>query len=312
MVFMRFCFVFLTALFVFLPSSQAMQAIVAVVNEDAISARDLEKRMRLVIVSSGLPNKPEIRQRLLPQVLNALIDEQLMLQEAARARVEVTDDEIESGFSRVAQQNKIDVNQFRATLSRSGVDISTLRSQIRAQIAWSKFVQRRLRSRVIVSERDIDDAYERIVAKMGSTEFLTAEIFLPTTDNNSQEEALQLARRLSAEIKSGRASFFQLAQQFSKSAGSAQGGNVGWLNEAQMDQDLLVGLEGVQKNQITEPIKTSEGYHILFLRNVRTVDDDSVPSRDQIGFNLGSQRLEKVQRRHLQDLKASAFVDIRV
>ncbi len=290
----------------------AMQEIVAVVNEDVISGRDLDRRLHLLMVSSGLPNTQEIAARLLPQVLNGLINERIMLQEAQRAGFSVGEEEIEKGLAQIAQQNKIPLDKFQAMLRQGGVDVESLRAQVRAQIAWSKVVQAKLRPRVIVSERDIDDAYERIVAKTGSTEYLTAEIFLPFDGPKEESEAANLANRLSNEIKSGRASFFQLAQQFSKSAGSANGGDVGWLNETQVEPEFLAVLQTAEKNKITQPIKTLDGYHILFLRDKRTMSEDSVPSRDQIAFTLGSQRLEKLQARYLQDLRAAAFIDIRV
>lgn len=308
----RYLFALFLCFFIVQPAYSNTQQIAAVVNDDAISIRDLEKRMRLVMASSGLPNTRDVQQKLLPQVLNGLINEKLMLQEAERIGVTVDAASVDQGFAAIAQQNNMDAERFTAMLSRGGVDVSTLRDQVKAQLAWKEFVQRRLRSRVAVSERDIDDAYERITSKMGSTEYLTAEIFLPTDRSGDERSALALAQRLQKAIKSGQASFFQLAQQFSKAAGAADGGDTGWLNETQIQPEFLKALSGTSKNQITNIIKTSSGYHVLFLRDKRVVSEDSLPSRDQIGFTLGSQRLERVQRRHLQDLKAAAFLDIRV
>lgn len=312
MTYLRFLLALVFLAVSFEPAISSTQQIAAVVNDDAISVRDLEKRMRLVMASSGLPNSPDIQQRLMRQVLSGLINEMLMLQEAESIGVNINEQAVDQGFAAIAQQNKMEAAQFAEMLRRGGVDVSTLRAQVRAQLAWKEFVQRRLRSRVVVSERDIDDAYQRVVSKMGSTEYLTAEIYLPTDDQESQRSALQLAQRLQSEIKSGKASFFKLAQQFSKAAGSANGGDNGWLNEVQMNPEFLKSLQKVSKNQITNPVKTSAGYHILFLRDKRVVSEDSLPSKDQIGFNLGSQRLDRVQRRHLEDVKAAAFLDIRV
>ncbi len=312
MIYLRFLLVFYFS-FAAVQSLQARtQEIAAVVNEDVISVRDVEKRMRLVLASSGLQSNEDIRGKLMPQVLSGLINETLMLQEASTIGVTISEDAVNAGFASIAQQNKLEPKRFEAMLKKGGVDVSTLRNQIRAQLAWKEFVQARLSGRVIVSERDIDDAYERIASRMGSTEYLTAEIYLPTDDATSDAEAAKLAKRLVGEIKSGRASFFQLAQQFSRAAGSANGGDNGWLNEVQMHPELLNEVQKLKKNQITDPIKTDAGVHIMFLRERRVVKEASLPSRDQIGYDLGSQRLEKVQRRHLQDLKASSFLDIRV
>ncbi|MGH1374724.1 MAG: peptidylprolyl isomerase [Alphaproteobacteria bacterium] len=293
------------------PAVAGTYQIAAVVNDDAISVRDLNKRLRLVMASSGLPNNKEIRQKLTPQVLGGLINEKIMLQEAAKMDIAVEEAEIDGGFATVAQQNKKSPKQFSGMLKRAGIDMSTMRAQIKAQIAWSKVVQAKLRPKIIISERDIDAAYERTQAKIGTTEYLTAEIYLPVYEAKADKSVKQLANRLVREIKGGKASFFKLAQQFSRAAGSMKGGDTGWTDETQISEEVLAALKSVKKNQVTQPIKTLSGYHIMFLRDTRTLSEESLPSKNQIEYNLGTERLNKLQGRHLQDLKAASFVDIR-
>ena len=74
--------------------AQDIQRIAAVVNDEIVSIQDLRERVRMVIVTSGLPNSPEVAQRLAPQVLRTLIDEQLQLQEAARLNISITEEEL--------------------------------------------------------------------------------------------------------------------------------------------------------------------------------------------------------------------------
>ena len=290
----------------------AVQGIAAVVNEDAISVRDLEKRLRLIMASSGLPNNKEIREKMAMQVLSTLVNEKLMMQEARKHGLVVVQADIERGFSSVAQQNKMSADQFRSMLKKGGIDEGTMKAQIESQVAWSKVVQSRLRQRVVVSDRDVDDVLERLTAKVGTTEYLTAEIFLPIDDAKSAGKVKQLASRLVREIKGGKASFFKVAQQFSKSAGSANGGDIGWVNEEQVSEEVLAGLRAIKKNQVSAPIKTHEGYRILFVRDTRTLSENTLPSRDQVHYNLGAERLDKIQRRYLLDLRAAAFIDVRV
>lgn len=305
-----FCFVFVVSVGSTLTHA-ATQEIVAVVNEDAITAADLNKRLALIMASSGLPNTPEIRQKLAPQVINGLIEEQLMIQQAAKMDLTVTPEEIENGFNTIGQQNNMDGTKFKAMLKKGGIDISTLESQISAQIGWGKVVQAKLRTRVMISERDVDDALARIKAKVGATEYLVAEIFLPVDNKSKEDQAMQLANRMVGEIKKGKASFFKLAQQFSKSAGSAKGGDIGWMRQDQMAPEFLSGLKGVEKNQVSQPVRTSQGVHILFMRDTRSISDATVPSREQVYQNLGTERLDRLQRSYLRDIKASSFVDIR-
>ncbi|MDH5722663.1 MAG: SurA N-terminal domain-containing protein [Alphaproteobacteria bacterium] len=288
------------------------QQIVAVVNEDAISQSDFDKRLKLIIASSELPDNKEIRQRVTPQIIGSLIDEQLMIQEARNMNIEVADEEITQGFATIAQQNKMSPDQFEKMLRQGGIDVGTLRRQIHAQIAWSKVVQKRLRPRVVVSDQDIDSALERMRSKIGTKEFLAAEIYLPFDDAKSEAQTKNLANRLSREIKSGKTNFFKVAQQFSKGAGATKGGDTGWLNEEQINPDILSALKNIRTQQISNPVKLEDGYYIMFLRETRDLTEDKLPSRQQIEYNIGNERLERLQRRHLIDLKASSFIDIRV
>jgi peptidyl-prolyl cis-trans isomerase SurA len=290
----------------------AVQEIVAVVNEEVISDSDLYKRMKLVMASSGLPNNAEMREKMTPQIVGDLVNERIMLQEARKAGIIVSQEEVKQGFATIAGQNNTKPAKFESMLRSGGIDITTMYAQIESQIAWSKVVQKKLHPRVVISERDIDDAQERMKSKIGTSEFLTAEIYLPLSDAKQQGKVKQLGDRLVREIKSGKASFFKLAQQFSKAAGSARGGDTGWLNEEQIDPAIVEGLKKIKKNQVTSSIKTPDGYHIMFLRDTRTLTEDTMPSREQIRYNIGNDRLNKLQHRHLMDLRAAAFVDIRV
>ena len=197
-------------------------------------------------------------------------------------------------------------------LKRVNADVSSIQQQVRAQMAWGKVVQARLRPRVVISERDIDAALERIRAKIGTTEYLAAEIYLPIDEGTKESQVKKLGNQLVQEIRSGKASFFKLAQQFSQAAGASNGGDIGWVNEAQLSDDLLQGLKKIGKNKVTSPIKTADGYHILLLRDKRTLSEDTIPSRDQVKYSIGTERMDRLQRQQLMDLRLASYIDIRL
>src|SRR5665213_2520470 len=87
--------------------SQAPTSIVAVVNDEAISFFDLVSRMRIVMISSNLPDSQETRQRLTSQVLHQLIDERLELQEAKKKSVTASDAEIKAAVALIEKQNNM-------------------------------------------------------------------------------------------------------------------------------------------------------------------------------------------------------------
>ncbi len=291
--------------------SAGTERIAAVVNEDAITVSDVNDRLRLIIGSAGLPNSSEIREKLKPQVMSALIEEQLKFQEARRLDIIVEQEEINKAFESIAAQNKIPADKFAAMLRQGGINPGTMKKQLESQIIWSKVVQQLLRPQVLVSDADIDNFVERLQASKGKKEYLVAEIFLPVESPKEENNVKQLAGKLISQIKSGKAPFYKLAQQFSKSAGSAQGGDIGWVQQGQLPEELDQALLTIEKNQTSNIIRSVSGYHILFLRDDRLISDETIPSRDEIVSRLGTERLERLQRRLLLDLKATAFIENR-
>jgi peptidyl-prolyl cis-trans isomerase SurA len=294
------------------PPARSTEGIAAVVNDDIISISDLTARLQLALVSSGLPNSPETRQRLTPQVLRSLVDERLQLQEASRANISVTEKEITDALGRVAEQNRMQRDQLEKMLSSQGVPRSTLESQIRSTIAWGKLVQRRLRPSIEIGQDEIDQVIQRIQANAGKPEYLAAEIFLAVDTPEREDDVRRLADRLYEQIGQG-ASFPAVARQFSQSAGAVNGGDLGWVQQGQLPEELDGALKQLRPGQATRPIRSITGYHILMLRDERTVGGaNSLPPREQIMNSLGQERLDMLQRRLLRDLRRSAFVDLRV
>lgn len=291
---------------------QQAEGIAAVVNSDAITMSDVYDRMKLMIVSSGMPNTPDIQERLKNQVLNMLIEESLQMQEARQANITITPEEVNGGLTTIAKNNNLELERFRAMLQNDGIRMRTLENQVRAQLAWGRVVQRTLRKQVDVSESDIDERQRFLEASIGKQQYQVAQIFLPLDTGQEEAEVQALAQRLTREITERRAPFPQVAQQFSQEAAAARGGDLGWVQEGELPDPLNQVVAGMKEGDLSEPVRSVSGYHILLLRGKRTVSAENIPDREQILNQIGTERLDRVQRRHLMDLKAEAFVDRRV
>ncbi|MCB9973939.1 MAG: SurA N-terminal domain-containing protein [Rhodospirillales bacterium] len=147
------------------PAKAMELGIVAVVNDTMISDLQVRDRMKLIMASSGIPDTPENRSRLLPQVIDMLVYEALKMEAAHKVKVEVSDAEIEQGVAQIAAQNKFTEDQFMQILQAQGIAKRTLEDQIRSEIAWGKYVQQVLRPDVQISEEDIDAELDRLKAE---------------------------------------------------------------------------------------------------------------------------------------------------
>ncbi|MBX6320757.1 MAG: peptidylprolyl isomerase, partial [Rhodospirillaceae bacterium] len=243
-------------------AAQDALRIAAVVNDEAISQFDLAARIRMAIVSSNLEDTPEVRQRLGPQVLRALIDDRLKMQEAKRQGITVSDADIDSRIDQLAQQNGMTRADFERALKRSGIPPEILSDQIRTDVAWARLVQRRLRPLVTITDGEIDAALARIAANQGKPESLVAEIFLPVESPDQDEQVRQTGDRLIQQIRDG-APFAAIARQFSESATAAGGGLIGWVHPGQLEEALDKAVQQLGVGEVSPLIRGVGGYHIL-------------------------------------------------
>lgn len=285
--------------------------IAAVVNDKPISNAEVADRLKLLMVSSGMQDSPEVREKLSGQVVSMLIDEALRLQEAADQKIAIDEAAIDEGFKSVAAQNNMEAAQFSEILRRSGISEKSLRDQIKAQVAWGMIVEQKLSSQVEVSEFDVDTLAQKLQNNIGKTEYLTAEIFLPVDNTVPENDVRQMADRLARQISEGQARFSAVAMQFSQTAGASKGGDLGWVQEGQLVPELDNALRAIEPGKITPPVRTSMGYHILMMREKRASAPDTMPSREEIFNRLGTQQLDRLQRRHFMNIKAVSFVDRR-
>lgn len=287
-------------------------SIAAVVNQDAISEADVRDRLRLILASSGLPDTPDMRQRALGQVLDSLVDEQIKMQEAARNELTVSDEEIDKAFGTIARNNKLTVEQFASAIQQQGINRKTLDRQIKAQIAWTKVVQKIVRPQVTVSASDVAALKDRMRQNIGKTEYLVSEIFLPVDERTEEGDVRQLAGKLVSEIGEGKAPFAAVARQVSRAAGSEKGGDMGWVQEGRLPEELDSALKTLQEGQVSQPVRGANGYHILQLRGKRSFTEANIPSDDDLTDQIGFERLDRAQQRYLLDLKSAAFIERRV
>ena len=248
--------------------AQIEQRIVAVVNDEVISARDLNDRLKLVVLTSGIPDSQQSRARLAPQVLRSLIEEALQMQEARRLEITVEEAEVEQALTNIAQRNQMTVDGMRGFFRQNDINFETLLDQIRAQIAWVKVVNRQIVPQVTVTVDQLDMAVDEARRNEGQPEYLLSEIVLPV-DNPAQAQVVAGdADRLVQTLREG-ASFESLARQVSAAASAERGGDVGWIRGSVIPDQLRDTLERLREGDISDPIASPVGYHIFWLRDRR-------------------------------------------
>ena len=271
-------------------SGVALDRVIAIVNEGVVLQSQLETQSaliaeRLQAQGSQLPPADVIRQ----QVLERLILQEIQVQRAGRLGVRVPDEMLNEALRDVAKRNNIDFEQMPRMLEQQGIDYATYREEMRREIMLSMLRQRDVLPRIYVSPREVEQALERDASQAGvNTEYDVSHILLSlpesaTSDEMSKVEAT--ARDVHDRAVAGE-DFGQLALAYSKAQSALERGKLGWRRMGQLPQfigDLVIKMN---PGDVSEPVRTPTGFHIVRLDGTR-------------GGETGPVMVEQLQSRHI-------------
>lgn len=247
--------------------------IAAIVNDDVITSEDLTARLKLTVLMSGLEDRPEMHPRLAAQLLRRLIDETLQVQEAKARRFTVSDEEIHAAYAHFAKRQGKSVDELTAWLGEHGIEPGMVEKQIEAEALWNKYLFKRLKPKINITDQEIKEAIEAASGGSGFDEWQVQIITLPVDSPQRADAAEALARDLMKEVKEG-APFENIAAQFpDASIPSDKEESTPWLNAAQLDKAVLETLEKMAEPGIAGPIRSPAGFHIIKLLNKRRMMD---------------------------------------
>lgn len=255
---------------------QSLNRVIAIVDNDVIMQSQLDARTREVqqtIAKRGAQVPPA--DVLSQQVLERLIVENLQLQIGERSGIRITDEELNQAMTSIAQRNRLTLEQFGAALARDGLSLKDAREQIRREMVISRVRQRRVAERIQVTDQEVQNFLASDMGKMQlSEEFRLANILIPLPEGASPEAIQAAARKVSGlydQLRSG-GDFAQLAIANSASENALEGGEIGWRKAAQLPPPLDGVIGALAPGEITEPIRTPNGFMIIKLLEKRGGD----------------------------------------
>lgn len=264
------------------PLAQAVAApardldrILVIVNDDVITRSELGSRL------------PSIKQQLLKQrvrlpsdevlnrqVLERMILERLQLQLAAQLGIQVNEAKVDQAFARLAEQNKLDVEQFKAALKAEGIPVAGFREQLREQLTIQQLLEREVNNRVSVSDSEVQ-AFIADRARRGEAVAYNVGHILIAVPENANAAAVQAAERrareLVRELRNG-ADFEQTAVAQSQDSRALEGGGLGWRTAEQLPALFVSALKGMKPGEVSDVLRSANGFHILKLNAKRGGD----------------------------------------
>ena len=252
---------------------ELLDRVVAIVNDGVVLNSDLDTQVdavseRLRQQKLELPPQNVLRQ----QVLERLVLQEIQLQRANHAGVKISDEMLNAALQDVAKRNNLTLTQLPDALTQQGVDYAEYREEIRREMMLQVLRQRDVLQHISVTPREIDQFLDR-QAKTPSerNEYNVSHILIAVGQEASpaqQEAAARRAQEVYERSKAGE-DFAKLAVAYSNSQTALEGGALGWRKGSELPTFLADIIAKLKPGEVSEPLRTPTGYHIIRLNEVR-------------------------------------------
>jgi len=250
-----------------------MDRIVAIVDQSVITEQELENRIRTLtaqLKKQGTELPPENILR--KQILERLISDALQLQYAAQTGLKVDDNQLDKTIQRIAEQNQMSLKEFTEALSADGISMTKFRADMRSEITIARLREREVENRVNVSESEIDNFLTtQSSSNENRDEYEISHILTRTPEEGSSEEIQKAKAKVDEVIKllQDGSSFSKVSASYSDATNALEGGSIGWKGATQVPTLFLDALKNMLVGDISQPLRSPNGFHILKLTNKR-------------------------------------------
>ncbi len=248
-----------------------LDKIVAIVDDDVVMASELQHRLisitrNLQAANTEIPPLDVMK----TQVLERLIVEQLQLQMAYRANVQISDEELNQAIGRIQQGNGLSQTEFVEQLAKDGMTLHSLREDIRREMVLNRVQQGSVNRRISVSRQEIDGFLASQEGRFwASPDYLLGHILVPASgDRSSLDTAETKAEKLQQQLADG-ADFRNIAVANSSGQNALNGGDMGWRKIAQLPTLFADVVPTLAVGDVSMPFKSPAGFHILKLYEQR-------------------------------------------
>lgn len=282
--------------------SRAQSVVVALVDGVPITEFDITQRAKLEQLSTQ--KQPSRR-----EVLNSLIDEILEVREAKRFGIEVPDSELNSSLSTIASHMGIDTSRLKQILANAGTSIETLKSRVRAQMAWNALVRGRYQASLEVADTDVEAELKLHQPDQKDDvgyEYTMRPIVFVVPPGSS--EAAYAARKREADALRARFQNCSAGLPFARALDEVAVRDQIVKFSADLPQPSRAILDGTEVGHLTPPERTSEGIQMFAVCDKRQTKNDT-PAQKKVREQIFQQKFGAQAAAYLRRLRRQAYIE---
>lgn len=302
------------------PSDAAViDRIVARVNDEIITLYELEKAATPFLLQNGMDpsvlEDPERRPEVLEKVLDELVNRELLLQEAAKLDLKITDEEVDQWLAYTRKQQGVSEKQFKQLISQYGMEYSEYREMIRQNLLKLRIVKVKVGSQVSVSEKELDQEFRaRYGEEIGREKYIDVRHILIRPESNSKEAlaaARSTARSLRQRVMSGE-TFEDVARDASMGPSAKKGGFLGTFRRGELsDPAFEEAAFALEEDEVSGVVESKFGFHVIKVDNVELKKDMDMEERKaKLRAQMQQAAVQEQLDSYLDNLKARSFVRV--
>jgi len=298
--------------------ARMVEKIAAIVGENVVLASEVEEKAAPLMADVSRVTDPDKRSArasaLRREVLERLIDDELILQQATDLKLTVTSEQIDSSIEEIKKQNNIDDDQLREALKAQGMSMASYRSDLKRQLLRFRVLNIAVGSRVNVSDEEVKAYYERHMKGSANVQVRASHIFIAIPDGadlataaDKEAQAKKILERAKTE------DFAKLAREVSDDAATrADGGDLGFFGKDMLPKPIEELVFAMKPGEVRGPVRADRGFHVIKLVDRRIKDPKPLDDvKDDIRMQLRQKDMERQTKIYLTELRKKTLVDIR-
>jgi parvulin-like peptidyl-prolyl isomerase len=298
------------------------ERVVAVINDSIILRSELEARMVPVIGEAQQIADPKERERridkLRSQVLDEMVNEELIVQAAEAAKIEVESAEVQAALDEIKSSNNLDDAALAQVLAAQGYTLGNYKTDLRRQLLRLRAVNQLVAPKVTVTDEDIKARYDEMQRRSASVSAVKLSHILFKLPEHPTEQQLAEAKEKSAaaiaRVKNNE-EFAKVAGEVSDDTGTkATGGELGWFQRnslANPEWEPIVF--AMEKGDVRGPVMGPQGMHVFFVSEVKKSDLKQFSEmKEQLSRELRRHEMDKQTQTWIEELRKKAYIDIKL
>lgn len=301
--------------------AELVDKVAAVVNSDIVPLSEVEQRAAPELARLAQEPDPkkrtELRAGILKASLDQLIGEKLVDAELKEANIELTSDQVNQAVEEKRKELNLTPEQFEQAIREQGYSMASFKEQFKHQLQRQQLIRVKVMPKVKITEQDLKSEYGRYVRAQGDDyEVHIRHCVVAVPANASPEQvkaAEEKAKALAKQAQKPGVDFAAFAKQHSDGSSAADGGDLGFFKRGTMEPTFDKVAFSLQVGQVSEPVRTKFGFHILKLEERRADGAKTFEqAKPELQAKLQQQQAEKATQQYVDGLRAAAAVDVKI